>query len=141
MVKKFSIELPADVTGQKTSSVPVTEAGATEWATPVYVAGSNIKQPIDIQGHNLPDTTPLPVKITGGIVKTASAVTTSDSVNLTAGATSGLYLGATGDISVVLAGGGTITFTGMASGVIHPISVTRVNATGTTATGIVAVYA
>lgn len=54
--------------------------------------------------------------------------------------TRGLYVGVTGDVAVVMAGGETVTFVGLASGVIHPLRVTRVNSTNTTATNIVGVY-
>lgn len=54
--------------------------------------------------------------------------------------TKGLYVGVTGNISVLMAGGATVIFTNISAGVIHPISAIRVNATGTTATGIIAIY-
>lgn len=51
--------------------------------------------------------------------------------------TKGLYIGATGDVTVDFAESGeNITLLGLAPGVFHPIAVTRVYATGTTATGI-----
>ena len=49
-----------------------------------------------------------------------------------------LYIGATGNMQVTTMGGETVTLTGMGVG-WHPLRVTRVWATGTTATGIVAV--
>ena len=74
----------------------------------------------------------------------ALAVTPSDTLNIVHPSgqtfTKGLYIGAPGNLSVVMAGGGTTVFTAIAGGVIHPLSVQRVNATGTTATGIVALY-
>lgn len=80
----------------------------------------------------------------GSSAETAISVTPSDTVNITNPMgetfTKGLYIGTSGDISVVMADGGTITFTSISAGTIHPISVVRVNATGTTASGIVAVY-
>lgn len=74
------------------------------------------------------------------IVSDAEAVVPSDVNDLVKGKTIGLYIGGAGDVSVVLANGTKVTFTGLSAGLIHPISVIRVNATGTTATGIVAVY-
>lgn len=53
--------------------------------------------------------------------------------------TRGLYVGVTGNVKVDI-GGTAITFVGLAAGVIHPLRVTRVYATGTTATNIVGVY-
>lgn len=70
----------------------------------------------------------------------AVAVTTSDSVDLTNGATFGLDVGVSGDVVAIMSNGNTFTFTGLAAGVVHPLSVTRVKATGTTATNINAVY-
>ncbi len=66
----------------------------------------------------------------------AVAVTPSDSTNLTE-VSRGLWIGGGGSISVVMLGGGTVSFTGIAAGTLLPIRVSRVNQTGTTATGIV----
>lgn len=49
-----------------------------------------------------------------------------------------LYVGGAGNLSVVTAGGQTVTFNGVPAGYILPISVTRVRATDTTATNILA---
>lgn len=74
----------------------------------------------------------------------AVSVTPSDTVNLTMPSgtsfTKGIYVGVAGDLKVDMADGSTITFTNLASGVVHPLSVKRVYAAGTTATGIVGVY-
>jgi hypothetical protein len=70
----------------------------------------------------------------------ALAVTPSDSTDLARYSTTGLYVGVTGDVKVTLNDGSTVTFTSLASGIIHPIAVKRVWATGTTATNIMAVY-
>lgn len=69
----------------------------------------------------------------------ASAITPSDSVDLVKSAR-GVYVGATGDLKVTLFGGSAATFVGLAAGMIHPIACTRIWATGTTATSIVALY-
>lgn len=69
----------------------------------------------------------------------AFAVTPNDSTDL-ATATRGIYAGGAGDLKVTTLGGDTVTFVGLAAGVIHPIRVARVFATGTTATNIVGVY-
>lgn len=52
----------------------------------------------------------------------------------------GLYVGATGSVSVIMSTGDAVTFNSLAAGVIHPISVIQVNSSGTTATGIIATY-
>lgn len=50
-----------------------------------------------------------------------------------------LYIGVAGDVTVLTQAGSTITFKGVSTGgVIGPFYVVRVNATGTTATDIVA---
>ena len=68
------------------------------------------------------------------------AVTASDSVDLSNGPTKALYVTVGGNISVNLAGGGTAVLISVVAGQILPIAVTRVLATSTTATGIVALY-
>lgn len=70
--------------------------------------------------------------------QSAQVVTLSDTNVLPA--TRGLYVGGSGNIVVTMANGVDATFTGVTAGVILPISVTKVKATGTTATNIVAVY-
>lgn len=79
-------------------------------------------------------------EVANGSAKKATAVTPNDTTNLSGGATKGLYLGASGNVVVTMADGTDATFTALASGVIHPISVLKVKATGTTATSILAVY-
>lgn len=71
---------------------------------------------------------------------TAAAVTPNDSADLARVATRALYVGGAGNIAVVMSGGGTVTFSGIAAGSILPIRVDRVNSTSTTATNIVALY-
>lgn len=68
------------------------------------------------------------------------AVTPSDSTDIAAGQTWGLYVGGTGDLVAVYQNGVTSTFTAVPAGAILPIRVKRVNSTSTTATGIVALY-
>lgn len=67
----------------------------------------------------------------------AAAVTPNDSTDLTS-ASRALFVGSAGDISVIMAGGETVTFAN-ASGWM-PIRVSRVRATDTTASNIVAVW-
>lgn len=54
--------------------------------------------------------------------------------------TRALYVTGAGNVAVNLAGGGTAVLTGLVAGQIVIISVTRILATGTTATGILALY-
>ena len=68
----------------------------------------------------------------------AAAITTSDSGTIPT--TRGVYVGGTGDVKVDMADRGTVTFVGVAAGTLLPLQVTRVYATGTTATNLVAVY-
>jgi len=51
-----------------------------------------------------------------------------------------LYVGATGDLTVTMEGGGDVLFKAVPAGVTLPIRVTKVKSTGTTATNIVALY-
>lgn len=48
-----------------------------------------------------------------------------------------LYVGVTGDVSLIEWDGTTITLTGLVAGVWHPIYSLQVNSAGTTATNIV----
>jgi hypothetical protein len=50
--------------------------------------------------------------------------------------TRAIILGAAGDVAVVLKNGDSITLPALAAGVIYPVRVSRVLATGTTATGL-----
>ena len=68
----------------------------------------------------------------------AIAVTPSDSVDLTGAPCRALYIGTGGNLSVII-GGATVTFSNVAGGIL-PIRASRVRATGTTATNIVALY-
>lgn len=70
----------------------------------------------------------------------AVAVAPSDTVDLVDGATKGIYVGGAGNIALTMADGTSVTFTAVAVGVVHPISVLRIKATLTTATNILALY-
>ena len=63
---------------------------------------------------------------------TAAVVAPNDSADITNAPCRGLWVGGTGDVSVVMAGGGSVTFVGVQG--LLPVRVDRVNATGTTAT-------
>jgi hypothetical protein len=80
------------------------------------------------------------VQLIGSNAADAVAVVPSDTVDLAKVPTKGIYLGVSGDVKVTLSSGSTVTFTGLSSGVIHPIAAKRIYSTGTTATNILAVY-
>lgn len=70
----------------------------------------------------------------------AAAVTPSNTVDLVFFSRA-LYVGVTGDVSVIMAGdGATVVFPAVPAGTVLPIRVSRVRATGTTASSIVAVW-
>ena len=71
-------------------------------------------------------------------VENAFAVTPNDSVDLP-NKTRAISVAVTGNVVVVMAGGQSVTI-GLSAGTIHYISVVRILATLTTATGIVAYY-
>lgn len=71
-------------------------------------------------------------------------ITPSDSVEISDAngtvKTRAIYVGGDGDIVVENHEGDPITISGLVAGVLLPISVTKVRATGTTATNIVGLY-
>ncbi|MBX5143198.1 hypothetical protein HJB79_31310 [Rhizobium lentis] len=69
----------------------------------------------------------------------AAAVTPNDSTDLTY-TTRAVYVGGAGNLAVVMAGGQTVTFTGVTAGALLPIRVSRVMSTNTTATTILAIW-
>ena len=70
----------------------------------------------------------------------ATSVTPDDNNDLPARPTRGVYVGTSGDLKVDLKSGTTVTFSSLAAGVIHPLQVMRIYATGTTAANILACY-
>lgn len=52
----------------------------------------------------------------------------------------GIYVGTSGDVTVVSAGGDTATWKAVPQGMIIPVRATKVMATGTTATNLVGLY-
>jgi hypothetical protein len=66
------------------------------------------------------------------------SVTPNDSTDLTRNAR-GVYCTAAGTLKVTMANGDVLTFTSVACQ-YHPIEVKRIWSTGTTATGIIALY-
>lgn len=67
----------------------------------------------------------------------AEPIVPNDAVDLPA-VTRGIYVGSAGNLQVQMASGQTVTFENVAAGVIYPIRVARVMATGTTASWLVA---
>jgi len=51
-----------------------------------------------------------------------------------------LYVGGAGDVELITAGGDDLIFTGVLAGSFIPVQITRVKATSTTATGIIALW-
>jgi hypothetical protein len=73
-------------------------------------------------------------KTSQGAAEQAVAVTPSDANDL-AITSRAIYVGGAGDLTVVMCGdGSTVTFSAVPVGSVLPIRVTRVKATGTTAT-------
>jgi hypothetical protein len=78
----------------------------------------------------------------------ASAVTPSDTVNIPNISTADgsgnngcvLYVGVTGNVRVLTAGGDDVTLVGVSAGQFIPVQVVKVFATGTTSTNILALW-
>jgi hypothetical protein len=70
--------------------------------------------------------------------RNAAAITTSDTVDL-GFVTKALYVGVSGDVVVIMAGGQTVTLKAVPVGYL-PVRVSRVKATNTTATNLVALW-
>jgi len=69
------------------------------------------------------------------------AVTPSDVANLPGGKARGLYVGVTGDVTVLSpTGAAGVAFVAVPAGTVLNVEVLRVYATGTDATDIVALY-
>ncbi len=71
-------------------------------------------------------------------VSDAAAITPDDDADI--GVTSAIYVGGTGNLKVTLRSGAAVTFVDIAAGSIVPLYATRVWATGTTATELLALY-
>lgn len=71
--------------------------------------------------------------------KGAVAVVPHNTNKLTS-ASRALWVGSAGNLTVLMEGGQTVTFSGVPGGSWMPIRVQRVNSTGTTASNIVAVF-
>jgi hypothetical protein len=73
-----------------------------------------------------------PASFWGGV-----AITPSDTVDIPGGQIRGFYVGVAGNVAVVGPDGSVVTYPSLAVGVAHPIQAVRINATNTTATGII----
>ncbi len=69
----------------------------------------------------------------------ASAITPSDTTDILS-MPRAIYVGQAGSIAAVMAGGQTVSFQNVPAGSLLPLRLQRVNATGTTATGLVALW-
>ena len=69
----------------------------------------------------------------------AAAITTSDTVSLT-GVTRAVYVGGAGNITAIMSNGDAVLFSAVPVGTVLPIRCTRINATATTATLLIAMY-
>lgn len=67
------------------------------------------------------------------------AISPSDVADLAA-ETRGLWVGASGDLALVLASGDEVTIAGAVGGSLLPLRVRRVKASGTTAAQLVGIY-
>jgi hypothetical protein len=68
----------------------------------------------------------------------AAAITKNDTTNIAP--TRAIYIGGQGDLAVRMIAGNNVTFFACPAGLLLPVQVDRVLATGTTATNITAVW-
>lgn len=68
-----------------------------------------------------------------------AAITPDDGADLPVEARA-IYVGGDGDLSGVTLGGTTLSFVGLTAGSILPVAFSRIRATGTTATNLVALF-
>lgn len=80
----------------------------------------------------------IPFQLNSNPAVDAFAVTPSDTVNYAQGMARGLYVGTAGAVSLVTAAGNTVVFPDVPAGSFLPVCSVRVNATGTAASGLVA---
>ncbi|MDO6587342.1 hypothetical protein Q4543_17660 [Salipiger sp. 1_MG-2023] len=80
--------------------------------------------------------------MTGGMTGPAThaaSVTPSDSTDLSA-VSRAIMVGVSGDVAVITQGGETVTLPSLQAGLPYAVRVSRILSTGTTATGIVALW-
>ena len=68
------------------------------------------------------------------------AITPNDSTDLPLGICRAIYVGVGGEVSIDDLSGETVVFKNAISGSVIPVQTARVNATGTTATDLIALY-
>ena len=85
------------------------------------------------------DSDKLPVQTDERPSNKVVAITPSDTVSFTDGACRGIYVGVSGDINIVVNGTASV-FKNANAGSIIPVQATRVNATNTIATNLLALY-
>lgn len=76
----------------------------------------------------------------GAPAEGGAAVTPSDSVSLSGGVTRYVYVGGAGNLAVTMSDGSDVVFTAVPVGTVLNIRVSKVKATGTTASNIVALF-
>ena len=69
-----------------------------------------------------------------------AVVVTPDNDNDLSFVTRGIMVSVSGDVAVTTKAGNDVTLPALAAGIIHPFRVSRIKSTGTTATGILAVW-
>ena len=69
-----------------------------------------------------------------------AAITPNDSTDLPVAPCRGIYVGAGGGVTVDVGNDANVTYVGVPQGSILPVQASRVRATGTTATNLVAMY-
>jgi hypothetical protein len=116
------------VAGNTSLSTLVAQTDAVEAA----LASVDAKTPALVGGA-------VPVRTDERPSASAAAITPNDATNFAGGACRGIYVGGAGNITAIV-GGSAILFTAVPAGMILPIVATRVNATATTATAMVALY-
>ena len=77
---------------------------------------------------------------TNGSYNLARAETASDTTDFFYGVCDALYVGVTGNVTVVLDSNATVLFPAVPAGAVLPINAKRVNNTATAASGFVALY-
>ncbi|MNY14738.1 hypothetical protein D3C86_1479240 [compost metagenome] len=80
------------------------------------------------------------VKMTGTNTTGVKLVTPSDTTDLPGGNCIGIYVGVAGNLTIVNPDGSEVLITNLFAGVVYPFPAKRIKATGTTASGILAVY-
>lgn len=134
----------AKVTIQGTPNVTVTNPVSTVTianpttsvsvsSIPALPTGSNTIGNVGING------TPN-VKMTGANTTGVKAVTPNDTTDLVGGNCIGIYIGYPGNLTIINPDGTEVLISNLAAGVVYPFPAKRIKATGTTASGILAVY-